>query len=264
SGGAALVLAGEAGIGKTTLWQEALAEASDRGFLVLPAHPSAAESDLSLGAFADLFEEVRGEALERLPAPQRHALDVALLRTESGDAPVDQRTLSFAATNLLRELAAEGPVLVAIDDVQWLDPTTASIVVFAARRVQERPVGFLVSRRTTEAGPDPLVLDEALPGRTTRVDVGPLAMGELHQLLAAKLGKPLPRLFLIRIQEASGGNPFFAVEIARALLQSGAAVAPGEPLPVPATLEGLIGRRVAALPPRTRSVLVLAAAAIEP
>ena len=99
SGGAALVLAGEAGIGKTTLWQEALAEASDHGFLVLPSHPSAAESDLSLGAFADLFEDVRGEALERLPAPQRHALDVALLRTESGDAPVDQRTLSFAAIN---------------------------------------------------------------------------------------------------------------------------------------------------------------------
>jgi DNA-binding CsgD family transcriptional regulator len=266
SGAAALVLDGDAGIGKTTLWETAVSQATTAGFRVLTARPSAAEADLSLGAFHDLFAPVTGDPLRRLPGPQRQALDIALLRTESGGVAIDQGVLSFATTNLLRDLADSGPpVLVAIDDVQWLDPTSAAIVAFAARRVREQAVGFLVSRRSAAAAPAPLGLHEAMrEGRSEHLRIGPLAMGELHQVLVTRLGQAFPRLALIRIQEASGGNPFYAVELGRALLDAGATVAAGEPLPAPPTLEGLIGRRLATLPPASRRLLLLAAAAIEP
>jgi predicted ATPase len=128
-GPAGLVLQGEPGIGKTTLWSAARTLASERGFQLLSSRPTRAESALPLGAFGDLFSDVSPDIAALLPDPQRRALEVALLRADPARTPSDQRALSVATATLLRELAdRQGPVLIAIDDVQWLDDSSAAIL----------------------------------------------------------------------------------------------------------------------------------------
>jgi DNA-binding CsgD family transcriptional regulator len=263
---AGLVLQGEPGIGKTTLWFAARTMASERGFQVLTARPTRTESGLPLGAFGDLFADVSPDIAARLPDPQRLALEVALLRADPTGIPSDQRALSVATANLLRELAdLEGPVLIAIDDVQWLDESSARILSFALRRVDGRRIGVVVSLRGIAPGPAPLGLDVAMPsGAAERRTLGPLSLGELHRLLLTHLGQSFSRLGLIRIEEACAGNPFYALEIARALIRTGATVTPGEPMPIPDELAPLMRERIDALPEQTREALLLAAVAFEP
>jgi DNA-binding CsgD family transcriptional regulator/tetratricopeptide (TPR) repeat protein len=262
---AALVLAGDAGIGKTTLWNAARAIAEARGFRVLASRPARTELQLPLGGFGDLFGGVAAEALTPLPGPQRQALEVALLRAEPGAEAADLRALSVATVGLLRELAAERPLLLAVDDVQWLDESSTGILAFAARRLEGVRVGILLTLRGTDAALDPLELQPALPAvGHERQTLGPLSLAALHRLFLARLGRSFPRLVLIRIEEASGGNPFYALEIGRALVRRGAEVTPSEPLPVPETLAALTAERIALLPDRTGEALVLAAAAFEP
>jgi DNA-binding CsgD family transcriptional regulator/tetratricopeptide (TPR) repeat protein len=263
---AALVLQGEPGIGKTTLWTAARTLASERGFQVLSSRPTASESGLPLGAFGDLFADVSPDIAARLSDPQRHALEVALLRADPTGIPSHQRALSVATANLLRELAdLEGPVLIAIDDVQWLDESSARILSFALRRIDGRRIGVVVSLRGIAPGPAPLGLDVAMPsGAVERRTLGPLSLGELHRLLLTHLGQSFSRLGLIRIEEACAGNPFYALEIARALIRTGATVTPGEPLPIPDELAPLMRERIEALPEQTREGLLLAAMAFEP
>ena len=102
------------------------------------------------------------------------------------------------------------------------------------------------------------------PERRERLHVGPMPLAALHQLFLARFGRSFPRLVLVRIEEASGGNPFYALEIARSLADSATAPTPGEPLAIPETLGALIEGRIAALPAATRAALLLAAVAIEP
>ena len=126
-------------------------------------------------------------------------------------------------------------------------------------------MGFLLSvRDEADRRADPLGLADALGGgAVTRLELGPLSVAALHGMFLARLGHSFPRLTLARIAETSGGNPFYALEVAHALERSGGAE-PGQPLPVSTTLAALVGERVAALPARTRKALVLAAAAFEP
>jgi DNA-binding CsgD family transcriptional regulator len=262
---AALVLTGEAGIGKTTLWHAARGAAEERGFRVLASRPARSEAQLPLGGFGDLFGGVAGDLLARLPEPQRRALEIALLRTEPEGQATDQRALSVATVRLLRELAQARPLLVAVDDVQWLDESSAAILAFAARRLEGARVGLLLTLRSTDASLDPLELQAAgAPVQYERYTLGPLSLAALHRLFLARLGRSFPRLMLIRVEEASRGNPFYALEMGRALASRDTEVRPGEPLPLPESLAALTARRVAALPEATRSALQLAAAAYEP
>jgi AAA ATPase domain len=93
SGPAALILGGEAGIGKSTLWLEALAQARARSYRVLSCRPNESEAKLSFAALGDLLEGVADESLEGLPPPQRAALEVALLRREATGSLPDQRAI---------------------------------------------------------------------------------------------------------------------------------------------------------------------------
>ena len=217
SGLASLIVDGEAGIGKTSIWRAAVERARADGVRVLRSAPAESERGLALGGLTDLFAEVSDADLAALPAVQRHAIEIAVLRAEpSGQLP-DQRVLSVAATTLLRVLAAERPLLVAIDDAQWLDTASASILAYAARRLGDRPSGLLLAvRGTPESGIHELVAG-VTDQRQARLHVGPLPLAALHQLFLARLGRSFPRLVLVRIEEASGGNPFYALEIARAL-----------------------------------------------
>ena len=118
AGPRALLVEGEAGIGKTALWQAGLTRAQAVGQRTLVCRPAGSEVRLSFAALGDLLAEVLEEALPALPVPQRRALQVALLLAEPEGEPPDQRAIGLAVLNVLRTLSSAGPLLVAIDDVQ--------------------------------------------------------------------------------------------------------------------------------------------------
>ena len=261
---AALSLEGEAGIGKTALWRAGRMAAQRRGFRILSSRPTRSEAQLPLGVFGDLFSQVPTEVLERLPAPQRRALEVALLRIDPDGAAADQRALSVATLGVIRELAGEAPVLLALDDVQWIDESSGGVLSFALRRLQGFPVGVLLTLRQG-AETRPLDLESDFPeAALVRSTVGPLSLAVLHRLFEGRLGRSFPRLVLLKIEQASGGNPFYALEVGRALRRRGTVVTAGEPLPVPDRLATLTGERLRALPEPARHALLLAATAPVP
>ena len=221
---------------------------------VLSVRPVEAEIGIPYVGLGDLFEGVLQDVLARLSAPRRRALEGALLLVEVTD-PVDTRALGLAVRDVLQVLAEEGPVLVAVDDLQWLDTDSAAALSFALRRLERSPVLLLLARRAHAAEfPE---LERALPNEGLhRLSLGPLSVGALHSLLRVRVDRVFARQTLLRIHEQSGGNPFYALEIAGAL---GARIDPTQPLPVPQSLAELVGERLAGLPAPTRRALALAA-----
>jgi hypothetical protein len=153
AGSAALEVVGEAGIGKTTVWQAAVRRGHELGLPVLSARPAESESRLSFAGLTDLLAAVGPDVLGTLPAPQAEAIDVALLRT-AVSRPPGGRLVGTGLLSVLRELTSDGPVLVAVDDAQWLDPPSASALEFALRRLDDRPVRLVVTRRADAGRPD--------------------------------------------------------------------------------------------------------------
>lgn len=260
---AALVYAGEPGLGKTTLWTAAVEQARTQSLVVLAARLVQAEDKLAFAALSDLLEPVADDLLAELPLPQRRAIAVALLREDPGGRRLDQRAIGAGTARILKVLARTAAVVVAVDDLQWLDPSSARVLEFALRRLDGLPVAILASQRTGDQSRVPLDLERAVPhGRVTRVEVGPLSLAALHEVIKSRLGRSLPRRMLLRIEQATGGNPFFALEIARSLPE---AAGPGSPfLPVPDDLAQLVQTRVAGLPAATRKALLAAAALPSP
>jgi DNA-binding CsgD family transcriptional regulator len=260
-GPAALVFVGEPGIGKTTLWRTTVELERSRGCHVLTAQPAEAEALLAFGVLADLVEPVFESVVPQLPEPQRHGLAVALLREAPGPDPLDPRAVSTAMLSVLRLLAAKGPVLVAIDDLQWIDRASARVLEFVVRRLDGLPVGVVACERNSDHGTrlDP---GRALPrDRYTRLTLGPLSLGALHQVLKQQLGRSFPRRTLVRLQGESGGNPFFALELARSLPEDGSTA---QVLTLPENLRRLVDNRIAALPKLTQEVLLAASALRSP
>src|SRR5712692_10282029 len=229
-----MLIQGEIGIGKTTLWREGVAAADERGLQVLACRPAEGEIALPFAALGDLLEGVPEDVLARLPEPQREALEIALLRVETKPGRLQGRAVALGVLGVIRLLAEDSPLVVAIDDVQWLDAPSADALTFAARRLRGEPIGFLLARRAeTREGP-PLELESALEsGRVSRLLVRPLDLQSLDRLLRTRLDKAFLRPALVELQRVSGGNPFFALELGRALLARDVALAPGDPLPVP-------------------------------
>ena len=127
----ALVLVGDAGIGKSTLWRAGIAAARSRGHVVLASHPTQAEQGLAYVVLGDLFGEVANRVLPALPPPRRRALEQALLIRDAPDDPSDPRTLGVAIHTALELLARDAPLLLAIDDVQWVDSSSVEAIGFA-------------------------------------------------------------------------------------------------------------------------------------
>jgi len=243
-GPAALLVEGDAGIGKTTLLRDALAHAGERR--ALACGPAEAEMPLAFAALADLLD---GIELSGLPAPQRRALEVALRRSEGSADPHP------VAAGFLGLLRSAGPVVLAIDDVQWLDAASRAAIEFALRRLTAEPVALLLAQRGTG---EPAL---ALGGLSVRrLEPAPLGRGALHRLLLARLGVSFPRPLLQRVHASTGGNPLYALELAGALQREGTLPRGDEPLPVPA---GLVQERLAALPDTLRSFLELVAALLD-
>jgi DNA-binding CsgD family transcriptional regulator len=255
-----LVIEGEAGIGKTTLWEDCLRRVDDGPLLVSWA--SEAERDLSFTVLGDLLGPVLDRALDRLPPTQRRALEAALLLTDAHEAPPDARAVSLATLACIRGLAAGGPVTVAIDDVQWADVPSARALAFALRRLRGEPVRLVLARRTGEASVDPI--GAALPRAATRIEVGPIEAAALGPLIRRRTGERVAPPLAARIHRAAGGNPFYALEIAEALGRGRIAVAPGRPLRIPRNLHELVRDRVRTVAEGARDALLLLSASTEP
>ncbi len=157
-------------------------------------------------------------------------------------------------------LAEKRPLVLAVDDIHWVDASSASALAFALRRLRSERILLLFARRLDESGEGP-ALEEALDADAVeRLRVGPLSIGAIHALLQRRLGRPFARPTLRRLHEISGGNPFYALELARELGSAGSTVDSLEPFPVPETLERLVGTRLGGLEGATREALLLVAA----
>ena len=253
-----LVLAGGPGFGKTSLWEVGVDIARRRGTPVLVARPSEPEAQFSFAALGDLLERVDGAVLAMLPDPQRWALEVALLRSEPSDRPPEARAIAAGFLGVLRELASREPLLVAIDDVQWLDAPSAGALRFAQRRLDSEPIVFLLTERT---GPGAVRFDAERPDR---VKVGGLSMGASRLLLAERLDFHPPRVVVRRIFESTGGNPLFTLELARNLRDAGDPLDPARPLAVPGELGTLLGDRLSRLSEAAATAALGAALASDP
>jgi DNA-binding CsgD family transcriptional regulator len=266
--GLVLVIEGEPGIGKTTLWAEAISRARTAGWQVLSCRPAASDAGLPHVGLADLLHGVPDEAFARLPAPQRRALGVALLREEAGGMDLDPRAVGTGLTALLGPVAGDGPLMLAVDDAQWLDPASARAVAFALRRLDDRQLRLVAAVRTEGPGGERTGTFAAVESSldrhaVTRISVGPLSVAAIHQMFARALGASFPRPVLVRIHRAAGGNPFYALEIAREVRRQGVPP-PGQPLPIPADHRDLALLRLRRLPRATRDTLAVVAAMARP
>jgi DNA-binding CsgD family transcriptional regulator len=250
----ALVLVGEAGMGKTTLWQEGLALSRAAGVRVLAARASEAELQLPYVALADLLEEVDLAAVPGVSGPQRSALEVALFRAEQEEAELSV-PVAAGFTAVLRALSAHDRLLVAVDDVPWLDRASADALTIAARRLEGSDVRFLLARRPGAA----TRLETAFtPPGAESLELGPLSLGATRALLAQRLGLTLPRRVLRRVFDAAAGNPLFAIELARLLRERGT-LEIGAELPIPELVDDVFGPRVAGLEEPARHALLAVA-----
>ncbi|MCT7656965.1 helix-turn-helix transcriptional regulator [Mycobacterium deserti] len=240
-----LVVTGEAGIGKTALLDHVADQAS--GLLVTRVAGIDSEMEFAFAALHQLCAPM-AERLDRIPKPQRDALRTTFGERE-GPAP-DPFLVGLAVLSLLSEAAAQRPVLVLVDDQQWLDLASAQVLTFVARRLVAESVGMVFATRVVGglAG---------LPELT----VSPLRDEESHALLATVLDGPLDPRVRDRILAEAHGNPLALVEFSRSLRSeelAGGFGAPGAPLSH--SLEGTFRRQVEALPAATRRLLALAAA----
>ncbi|OBA84793.1 hypothetical protein A5642_25605 [Mycolicibacterium mucogenicum] len=258
---AALLLEGEAGIGKTTQWLSVIDQAGALGIRVLAARTAAAESVLAYASLADLLGDVEAAVLADLPGPQRMAMDRVLLRgTGDDDEATDPRAVAAGFVSVVERLADESPVIIAIDDLQWLDTSSRQVVAFAARRLVGR-IALLGTVRT-EPQHSAAVSWLQLPrvDAVSRIRLQPLSLGKLHGVLVDRLGLSLPRPTMVRIHEISGGNPFYALELART---TGGAAPPGE-MSWPGTLAELVQDRIGRVGADAREALLVVACAATP
>jgi DNA-binding NarL/FixJ family response regulator len=258
----ALTFEGPAGIGKTALWEIGIAAARQRGYVVLECRPVEAEVRLSFAGVADLLDGRLDDILPSLPEPQREAMEVALLRRSTSFA-ADPRTVSVALLSSFRVLASRAPVLIAVDDRQWLDEPSGAALGFAVRRLHDEPIGILTAKRS---GAGVLGSDTArtLDLSTSTISVGSLDALAMWHVIATHFTTSLPASMVRRICDVTAGNPYFALEIARAVLEEGLVLDADGTLPIPTDLRDLLRRRLAPLSMDARELLTLASALSRP
>lgn len=260
---AALLVLGEPGIGKTALVEELSVEALAGGFRILTARPVETEARLSYSGLIDLLAGVPETLFAELPAPQRRALEVALRRRDPEQTSRDPLAVSLSLLSLLRRMVEGSAVLIVVDDLQWLDRATERALGYALRR-ERGPLRLLFAARDDVR---PALFDEVTHelagGLVEELHLAPLSSAALHHIFREELDVNFARPLLVRIEQASGGNPFFALEIARAISEGRIDTKPGRPLAVPGDLSILVTERLASLSVSTRTLLVYMAAAGE-
>ena len=245
----ALLIRGEAGIGKTALLEYLASQAT--GCRVLRISGAEPEMDIAFAALHQLSAPLL-HRLGRLPGPQQDTL-----RTVFGLAdgpPPDELLIGLSLLSLLAEAATDRPLVCLIDDAQWLDTATLRAVTFAARRVQAESVGLVLAVREPYEGTGfdqlPELVLSGLPEQDAR------------SMLASTLNSPADDRIVQRILAESQGNPLALIDLPKDLISP--AAAGGFALPavaaVPEQLDREYRRRLAELPSRTRLFLLVAAA----
>ncbi|MEO6203913.1 MAG: AAA family ATPase [Mycobacteriales bacterium] len=258
SASAVLTVHGEAGIGKTTLCRHVVARARAAGTVVLECRPTAVEEALSFAALTDLLSPLDDATFDALPGVQRDALAAATLRAEPGGQAPDARAIGTGLAGLLGLLAARTSVLMVVDDEQWLDLPSRLALTFALRRIEAMPFGLLTSRRTGGGevpeivAPPDLALDLLAPDWRRDVPLEGLSAAAIFHVVRQELDVALGRPTLIRVTEASRGNPYVAVELAR------------NGFVVPKSLYALTAERLAGLSPAARHAILAVACAGRP
>jgi DNA-binding CsgD family transcriptional regulator len=264
SGPKALVIEGPAGIGKTTIWRAGVGDATNRGYRVLVSRGAESEARLSYAALGDLLGDIPETLLSGMPIALRRALDAALLRADVPGGSLDQRAVSLATAHAVRSLAADAPLVIAIDDLHWLDGPSTRVLSFALRRVSSERIGVLVSVRQGSGSKGDLIdLDRAM-AQTTHLTVGPLPPEPLGRVLRDRTSRSLPHPDIARLHRITGGNPLFAIEMARAAEGAGIPADPGGVWSVPEDLQQLLSARLAALPPSAHEPMLAIAASSQP
>ncbi|MFJ9541031.1 AAA family ATPase [Streptomyces sp. NPDC101225] len=261
--GGSVLLHGPAGIGKSTALRALATDYGTAARTVLRCSATESESHLPFLALADLFGLVADEVSGKLPAAQRTALESALTGRGESTLQRDGLALRLAVLSVLRALAAEGPVLLVADDLQWLDSASAELLGFAARRLGDTPVQLLCAVRTEGQEEYDRHL-RATPPDTLAVRIGALSRGQVSALLDHRGYTGLPRSTVRDIHRTSGGNPLFALELGRALAENPTPPRPGEPLPVPTSLRTLVLNRLDLLSDEARRTLLVASAGARP
>jgi predicted ATPase len=255
--GGGVALHGPAGIGRSALLGTVAAQAAARGELVLRSRPESAERSSPYAGIADLLAQLPAEDAAGLPPAQRAALAAlrqGLPSRAGSGAPARRLVLPL----LLARAARRAPVLLVLDDVQWLDTESAELIGFAMRRRPGPRVRVLAAqRRPGDAGAGAHRAARLCPSPVLELAVPPLAADDLAALLEAR---GLPCRTASRLHEASAGNPFLALALA-------GAVPPGpawRPAPIPAAARELLLDRLSGLPGEVRRTLLTAALATEP
>ena len=264
-GPTALSISGQAGIGKTILWETGVEAARERFGRVLLCRGIEAEASLSFAALSELITPIFDEVAPALTTPRRRALEVALLLVDADGSPPDFLAIGLAVFESLRALTAAGPCLIAIDDAQWLDSSSATVLQVALKRLNEEPVGLLLTMRDAPGVSPPIALDSCFgAGRVRSVTLGPITLAPLHHLLRDRLRLDLTRPELNHLHTMTGGNPFFALEVGREMVRTNTRTTDAGGLRVPDSLRALVGGRLARLPTETGDVLLTMAALARP
>jgi DNA-binding CsgD family transcriptional regulator len=266
TGGGSAVTIGDPGAGKTTLLKAAAQLAQREGRRVLSVSPMQFDRGLPFAGLAELIVRCPEGAEEGLPGPQQRALAVALHRVEPDGRDVDALAVPLAVRGLLNQLCESEPVALFIDDLQWLDQASVGSLGFALRGIAVEPhrLSVLVGTRPEGAGTD---LIRCLAEPLREFSLQPLEDWAIGQLLRQRLGPRWTPPMSAGVARASGGNPFLALEIARAMqadVPNGHGIArqthPAV-FPVPLSLVELLRERVTRLPQDARGVLLLVSAA---
>ena len=242
-----LVVRGEPGVGKTALLEHVARRAS--GCLVARSGGVQSEMELAFAGLQQLCAPIL-DRLDRLPRPQRDALATAF-GLRAGDPP-DRFLVGLAALSLVSEVSDEQPLMCLIDDAHWLDRASAQALAFVGRRLLAEPVALVFAVRERS---------EELTGLPELVVRG-LRNGDARALLDSVVTSPMDERVRDRIVAETGGNPLALLELPRGLTadQLAGGFALPDALAVPGRIEESFGRRLDALPPETRRLLLVAAA----
>ncbi len=246
--GGALVVSGDAGVGKTALIEAAISYAVTAGLRVLRATGAQFEANVSFSGLHQLLFPLLGSHLDQLDDVHKTALRSALGLHE-GAAP-NWMTLSHAALELLARAADSTPILIVVDDVPWLDRASGRVLAFIARRTAGTRIGFLATMRTGEEG----LFDHAGIGS---YELRPLS----HLMSETLLDSRYPALTArarYRLLSQAQGNPLALLELPIALGSRSAGRISTQPLPLTKRLQAVFAGRIGGLPARTRQALLLA------
>ncbi|UGT38969.1 AAA family ATPase [Nocardia yamanashiensis] len=245
-GRSGVLIEGEPGIGKSALADAAVRDAAAAGVRVLRTSGVEAEHGLTFAGLHRLLYPLR-RAFDGLPARQLEALTTALGMSDVIDEP-SPHLVGLAALTLLTDLAAEQPLLVVAEDAHWLDPASAEVLAFVARRIESEPVAMLATARTGTAS----ALHEA---ELSVMRLGPLPDDDAHALLDS-IAPGLNAQARRRVLAEAHGNPLALSELPTAATDLAESA---DTLPLTERLERAFSARGAMLPPRTRSALLVAA-----